>query len=72
MQCVKDMYEGVKKLLEIEKAAVAYVLLFLDAFSIFPLVRSTPDGTVGVRALAGVTTLFSSGRYLTLDLRTGV
>ena len=27
VQCVQDMYSGVKKLLEIEKAAIAYVLL---------------------------------------------
>ena len=29
VQCVQDMYNGVKKLLEIEKAAIAYVLLIL-------------------------------------------
>ena len=30
VQCVQDMYNGVKKLLEIEKAAIAYVLTGLQ------------------------------------------
>ena len=30
VQCVQDMYNGVKKLLEIEKAAIAYVLMGLQ------------------------------------------